>query len=76
MQTGWNRYEIGYIGEMSPHRIALAQLPTLPPLEVDTMALDVTTHLEGVKRQRGGIGSAGFDAKQQSIKKFLSGAQE
>lgn len=76
MQTGWNRYEIGYIGEQSASRIPLAQLPALPPLEVDTMALDVTAHLDGIKRQRGGIGSAGFDDKQQSIKKFLSGAQE
>lgn len=58
------------------NRIPIEQLPALPPLEVDITALDTTAHLQGVTRQKGGIGSAGFDEKQQTIKKFLSGAQE
>jgi len=37
-------------------------------------AWDVTTHLDGVKRQGGGIGSAAYDEKQQDIRAFFSGA--
>lgn len=50
-------------------------LPGLPPLIVSTLCTDVTTHLEGVQRQGGGIGSTGFDEKQKDIRAFFGGAQ-
>jgi hypothetical protein len=44
------------------------QLPS-----VSILCTDVTTHLEGVHRQKGGIGSQGFDSKQRNIRDFFSG---
>ncbi|WVQ93756.1 hypothetical protein IAU59_000833 [Kwoniella sp. CBS 9459] len=45
----------------------------LPSLEVRILCTDVTKHLEGVHRQKGGIGSTGFDEKQGDIRKFFGG---
>lgn len=49
-------------------------LPVLPPLSVRILCTDVTKHLDGVYRQKGGIGRQGYDEKQQSLKAFFSGA--
>ncbi|OCF45152.1 hypothetical protein I317_00954 [Kwoniella heveanensis CBS 569] len=49
------------------------QEKVLPSLEVRILCTDVTKHLEGVHRQKGGIGSAGFDEKQGDIRKFFGG---
>ncbi|BEI82810.1 hypothetical protein CcaverHIS002_0306780 [Cutaneotrichosporon cavernicola] len=72
--TGWTRLHVGYAGESTGLPLDYDNLPSLPPLTVEILASDVTTHLEGVNRQRGGIGSAGFDEKQQEIRAFFSGA--
>ncbi|KAJ9114428.1 hypothetical protein QFC20_001571 [Naganishia adeliensis] len=45
----------------------------LPHLRVNIVATNVTTHLEGVKRQQGGIGSAAHDNKQKDIRSFFAG---
>jgi hypothetical protein len=46
-------------------------------IEIDggarVLCTNVTTHLDGVHRQKGGIGSAGFDAKQSDLRAFFSG---
>lgn len=34
---------------------------------------DVTSHLANVKRQRGGIGSGGYDEKQTSLRQYFGG---
>jgi hypothetical protein len=34
---------------------------------------DVTSHLANVKRQRGGIGSGGYDDKQTSLRQYFGG---
>lgn len=44
-----------------------------PPLSVRMLCSDVTKHLDGVHRQKGGIGRQGFDEKQQTLRKFFSG---
>jgi hypothetical protein len=61
-------------GESTGQPLDYDSLPGLPPLTVEILATDVTTHLDGVERQGGGIGSAGFDEKQQEIRAFFSGA--
>lgn len=35
---------------------------------------NVTTHLEGLKRTKGGVGSEQYDARQKSLRDFFSGA--
>ncbi|WWC58204.1 uncharacterized protein I303_100740 [Kwoniella dejecticola CBS 10117] len=45
----------------------------LPGLTMRILCTDVTKHLEGVHRQKGGIGSTGFDDKQGDIRKFFGG---
>ncbi|CAK9779714.1 phosphoglycerate mutase-like protein [Cutaneotrichosporon oleaginosum] len=72
--TGWTRLHVGYAGEATGQPLDYDNLPGLPPLTVEILATDVTTHLEGVERQGGGIGSSGFDEKQQEIRAFFSGA--
>ena len=44
-----------------------------PALFVRILCADVTTHLDGVHRQRGGIGRQGFDEKQSDLRKFFGG---
>lgn len=34
---------------------------------------DVTDHLQGVVRQKGGLGSQSYDEKQEDIRKFFGG---
>ncbi|ORY34216.1 histidine phosphatase superfamily [Naematelia encephala] len=54
----------------SPPRTSSA----LPKLNVRIFSTDVTKHLDGVHRQKGGIGSQGFDEKQKDLRAFFSGA--
>jgi hypothetical protein len=44
-----------------------------PHLQVQLQSINSTVHLDGVKRQAGGIGSSAFDVKQQSMRDFISG---
>jgi hypothetical protein len=78
LQTGWTRVEVGYAGEVpngEPFSADAASLRVPIPFTVETLCWDVTSHLEGVHRQGGGIGSAAFDEKQKSIRDFFGGAQ-
>lgn len=49
--------------------------PDGSPLAVRILCSDVTKHLDGVHRQKGGIGSQGFDEKQKDLRAFFSGAK-
>ncbi|KAJ9121821.1 hypothetical protein QFC22_002444 [Naganishia vaughanmartiniae] len=42
-------------------------------LKVKILTTNVTTHLEGIKRQQGGIGSGAHDDKQKDIRSFFAG---
>ena len=46
---------------------------SLRPLSVRITATDVTTHLDGLVRQKGGVGSSGYDEKQKDIRAFFGG---
>ncbi|KAK8845520.1 hypothetical protein IAR55_006235 [Kwoniella newhampshirensis] len=46
---------------------------SLSPLYIRVICTDITTHLDGVYRQKGGIGSQGYDEKQGDIRKFFGG---
>ena len=45
----------------------------LPYLRVNVLTMNVSTHLDGIKRQKGGIGSAAHDDKQKDIRSFFAG---
>ena len=42
-------------------------------LNVQLLASNIAAHLEGLTRQKGGIGSTAYDSSQKSIKDFFSG---
>jgi hypothetical protein len=45
-----------------------------PPLLLTIVATNVTTHLDGLKRQQGGIGSAPHDSNQKDIRSYFGGS--
>lgn len=47
--------------------------PSLPQLTIKVLTTNVTTHLDGLKRQQGGIGSSPHDDKQKDIRSFFGG---
>ncbi|KAK6225619.1 phosphoglycerate mutase [Colletotrichum tabaci] len=53
-------------------------LPTVrwPRLSLQTVAVNCTEHLAGLKKTRGGIGSAKFDEKQKTIISFFAPASK
>ncbi|ORX34765.1 histidine phosphatase superfamily [Kockovaella imperatae] len=48
----------------------------LPRLNVRIISTDVTKHLDGIHRQKGGIGSQGFDSSQKDLRAFFSGGSK
>ena len=42
------------------------------PMQVSVVSKGQSGHLSNVKRQRGGIGSSAYDAKQQDLKGFFA----
>ncbi len=50
--------------------------PSGPPrtLALKILGTNVTTHLEGLKRQQGGIGSSAHDDKQKDIRSYFGGS--
>ena len=66
--------------ESNQSSLPLADAPTNPSPHMGQPKLDVqigeinhTAHLEGVKRQKGGIGSLGHDEKQRDLRDFFAG---
>ncbi|KAJ0361940.1 hypothetical protein COL26b_013520 [Colletotrichum chrysophilum] len=49
-----------------------ATAPTWPGLSIKTVAVNSTGHLQGLKKTRGGIGSAKFDEKQKTLNAFFT----
>ncbi|KAF4818219.1 putative phosphatase [Colletotrichum siamense] len=49
-----------------------ATVPTWPGLCIKTVAVNSTEHLQGLKKTRGGIGSAKFDEKQKTLNAFFT----
>ncbi|KAJ5000727.1 hypothetical protein K4K48_002310 [Colletotrichum sp. SAR 10_66] len=49
-----------------------ATTPTWPGLSIKTVAVNSTEHLQGLKKTRGGIGSAKFDEKQKTLNAFFT----
>jgi hypothetical protein len=47
----------------------------LPKVIIKQTHTNVTSHLDGLKRTKGGVGSEQFDARQKSLRDFFSGAQ-
>ncbi|KAL1407048.1 hypothetical protein Q8F55_006461 [Vanrija albida] len=76
--TGWTRLEVGYEGEVPGQADSGAIQPEyfngLPPFNAKILVADVTSHLDQVHRQKGGIGSSAHDQKQRDIRSFFSGA--
>ncbi|KAK4703374.1 hypothetical protein P7C70_g2846, partial [Phenoliferia sp. Uapishka_3] len=51
----------------------LAPTDSVPVLKVKVVAVNQTKHLEGLVRQKGGIGSLEHDAKQKKMQDYFSG---
>jgi len=45
----------------------------LPPLTVKVTHVNQHSHINGIKRQKGGLGSAAYDPKQEDIRAFFGG---
>ncbi|KAK0740397.1 histidine phosphatase superfamily [Schizothecium vesticola] len=74
--TSWSN--TGYV-EMAVRNLATprpssgGKAPSSPPrLELVLIASNVTTHLDGLKKTRGGIGSSQFDNRQRTMDAFLA----
>lgn len=60
--------------ELPPHYHEALEPDTLPQVTIKQTHANVTTHLDGLKRTKGGVGSEQFDARQKSLRDFFSGA--
>ena len=56
-----------------PAAPALKRNDQAPHFRVKILCTNVSTHLDNVKRQGGGIGSAAYDASQKGIREFFGG---
>jgi hypothetical protein len=65
--TAWNRLEVWLA---NPGFISPSELPSLRINVTDQNRRD---HLQGLVRQKGGIGSSAFDERQRSIKDYFGG---
>jgi hypothetical protein len=63
----------GVVPPSSVPKEAPSLKPAGSPLAVRILCSDVTKHLDGVHRQKGGIGSQGFDEKQKDLRAFFGG---
>lgn len=49
-----------------------AAAPMVPDIQLFVKAVNSVEHLQGLKKTRGGIGSAGFDEKQRTVDSFFA----
>ncbi|KAH8925596.1 phosphoglycerate mutase-like protein [Atractiella rhizophila] len=72
LNTAWNQVEIkhlgSYVGETEEGEFEL------PLLSVQLVCQNQHTHLNGLVRQKGGIGSCAHDEKQTKLSDFFGGA--
>jgi probable phosphoglycerate mutase len=63
---------------VSGERTLTPEPPTLPPQQppvtLTVVGVNVLKHLEGLKKTRGGIGSAQFDKRQRTVDSFFGPA--
>ncbi|KAI8225673.1 hypothetical protein K4K55_008861 [Colletotrichum sp. SAR 10_96] len=59
------------VAPVAPPSKEPATAPTWPSLSIKTVAVNSTEHLQGLKKTRGGIGSAKFDEKQKTLNAFF-----
>ncbi|PSR70465.1 hypothetical protein PHLCEN_2v13616 [Hermanssonia centrifuga] len=74
LNTAWTRVVLDVKGSKEGEPLEFSD-NALPPLEVRVVAFNSSEHLEKVKRQHGGIGSAAYDPKQQDIRAFFGGGK-
>ncbi|KAK4139476.1 histidine phosphatase superfamily [Dichotomopilus funicola] len=70
----------GRPGEMSGNRTASPKSspksPSIPHTVLAVVGVNILTHLEGLKKTRGGIGSAKFDKRQRTVDSFFGPAKK
>lgn len=65
-------------GDSTEHMTPVTTQPALTdtrPLTVRILLENDTRHLDGLRRQRGGIGSQSYDEKQKDLRAFFGGAK-
>ncbi|KAI5117444.1 hypothetical protein M0805_005823 [Coniferiporia weirii] len=72
MNTAWTRLTIGVAGLSEGQTIDI-DATSPPPLKVEVTHVNQHDHLESIKRQHGGIGSAAHDPAQKDIRAFFGG---
>ncbi|KAH8114735.1 histidine phosphatase superfamily [Phellopilus nigrolimitatus] len=72
MNTAWTRLSIEVIG-LKEGQAVDADQPDPSPLRVKVIQHNQRSHLDGIKRQLGGIGSAAHDPAQKDIRAFFGG---
>jgi hypothetical protein len=78
-QPGKSAAREGLAGEVSGERTsnsapAAVSLPQQPRITLSLVAANVLKHLEGLRKTRGGIGSAQFDKRQRTVDSFFGPA--
>ncbi|OSX59928.1 hypothetical protein POSPLADRAFT_1075385 [Postia placenta MAD-698-R-SB12] len=73
LNTAWTRVTVDVKGSVEGKSMEFSD-SNPPPLVVRVTDFNSHEHLDRVARQKGGIGSAEFDPKQQSIQAFFGGA--
>ncbi|TEA15841.1 putative phosphatase [Colletotrichum sidae] len=66
--TGFLEYLVTPTGKTAPPKGS----PRWPNLSVKTLTVNCTDHLQGLRKTRGGIGSAAFDEKQKTLTAFFT----
>ncbi|KAH6622636.1 histidine phosphatase superfamily [Chaetomium tenue] len=59
-----------------PTTASSAPPPRRPQITLSVVGVNVVTHLEGLKKTRGGIGSAQFDKRQRTVDSFFGPANK
>ncbi|KAI0917238.1 hypothetical protein AcW1_007518 [Taiwanofungus camphoratus] len=72
LNTAWTRVTVNIKGIGEGETLEFTD-NNPPPLLVRVTDFNRHEHLDNVTRQKGGIGSAGYDPKQQSIRAFFGG---
>ncbi|PCH40029.1 phosphoglycerate mutase-like protein [Wolfiporia cocos MD-104 SS10] len=73
LNTAWTRVTVTVKGA-KPGEVLDFLDSQPPPLQVQVTDFNRHEHLDQIARQKGGIGSAEFDPKQQDIRAFFGGA--
>ncbi|EIW59438.1 phosphoglycerate mutase-like protein [Trametes versicolor FP-101664 SS1] len=72
--TAWTRVTVNVKGAKEGEPLDFPDNDP-PKLQVRVTDFNRHEHLDAVKRQKGGVGSAGYDPKQQDIRAFFGGAK-